>query len=237
MVLGISGLAAVTIGTVVYLVKKGSIQPGSLFSNKRSWYDFVPFLEPVLYSRYSLEHPEIPVYPPGTDFLPDQYAGNATTNCSVFTGYFLGNGFQIPFTQDDWLEWQVAKGLNRNVYKGYGPFAADRMGMGTLMPQGSKPVDGVYLIQSFRAWPSGHSWLVLDYDPATDQMLTLEANTAYTGLDGVGALGIGPLRSSTLRDWKQKSNTTWSNRTSGQEIFMTKLNIDPKSVRKWISEH
>ena len=203
----------------------------------RSWSDFSALLPAAAPAIYSLTEPQVPEFPPGVDFLPGKYLGGRTTNCSMFTAYFLGNGFGGPFTLDQWNEWQVAKGANESAYKGYGPWVTEQWGVGKIVPEGSVPSNGVYLIQSFTTWPRGHSWLVIDYDEATDKILTLESNTSGSGLNGVGFGGLGPIRSTNAANWVERTTMTWAGRTKGySQIYMAKLGIDPQSVKDWITE-
>ena len=200
----------------------------------RSWADFVPFLGPAMGATYDLTDAQMPSFPPGVTFLSSKYKGEATTNCSMFTAYLLGNGFGGPFTLSQWNEWQVAKGPDPNAYKGYGPQVVCEWGVGVWMPQGTIPRNAVYLVQSFTTWPRGHSWLVLDYDEATGKILTLESNTSGSGLDGVGFGSLGPIRSTNAHDWKNRVTMTWKGRTSGySQVYMSRLDIDHQTVLDW----
>lgn len=199
------------------------------------WANFSALLPAASPATYSLTDPQVPKFPPGVDFLPGKYLGGRTTNCSMFTAYLLGNGFGGPFILDQWNEWQVAKGGSQLSYSGYGPAVVEEWGVGKLVER-SVPKGGVYLIQSFTTWPRGHSWLVLDYDEATDKILTLESNTSGSGLNGVGFGGLGPIRSTNAANWVERTSMTWSGRTKGYSlIYMAKLAIDPQSVKDWIN--
>jgi len=201
----------------------------------KDWDSFQPLLGPAMYATYSLSYAQMPAFPPGVTFLSSRYLGPYRTNCTMFTAYFLGLGFASTFSLEEWNEWQVAKGADPNMYYGYGPAVTNMWGVGELMPSGSTPSNGVYLIQSFTTWPKGHSWLVLDYDQATGKMLTLESNTSGSGLDGVGFMDLGPIRSTNAANWKSRVRTTWSQRTgSYSQIFMSRLDIDHGSVLAWI---
>ena len=206
------------------------------WSDERPWSDFLPLLGPAMGAVYQLSGAQMPEFPPGVTFLSSKYLGGATTNCSMFTAYLCGNGFGGPFTLDEWNEWQVAKGANPGAYYGYGPAVVKMWGVGEIMPSGSVPKNGVYLIQSFTSWPKGHSWLVLDYDEATGKILTLESNTSGTGLNGVGFGSLGPIRSTNAHDWKNRVTMTWESRTrSYSQVHMARLAIDHQSVLDWIA--
>jgi hypothetical protein len=199
------------------------------------WSEFTPLLGPAMDATYSLTKAQMPEFPPGVTFLASKYRGRSRTNCTMFTAYFLGNGFGAPFTLEQWNEWQVAKGAEPGLYEHYGPGVCDEWGVGALMPKGAVPRGGVYLIQSFTDWPKGHSWLVLDYDEATGKILTLESNTKGSGLNGVGFGGLGPIRSTNAHDWKNRVSMTWEGRTKGySQIHMARLDIDHASVLAWL---
>ena len=201
-----------------------------------SWDTFVPLLGPAMNATYQLSGAQMPKFPPGVSFLSSRYMGEQYTNCTMFTAYLLGCGFGGPFNLDQWNEWQVAKGAEESVYWGYGPGVCVQWGVGMLMPSGSVPKNGVYLIQSFTSWPSGHSWLVLDYDEATGKILTLESNTSGSGLNGVGFGSLGPIRSTNAHDWRNRVTMTWEGRTrSYSQVHMARLDIDHQTVLDWIA--
>ena len=203
---------------------------------KRDWFDFVDLLHPAKSASYSLTGGQVPKFPPGVTFLSKKYLGEKYTNCSMFTAYFLGNGFKADFTLDSWLEWQIARGSDPSLYYGYGPGVVNTWGLGKIMPKGAVPKKGVYLLQTFSEWPRGHSWIVLDYEESTGKMLTLESNTKAFGLDGVGYADLGPVRSTHPKGWRDRVKTTWAARTKGySQIHMDKLAIDHRSVRAWIA--
>ena len=204
------------------------------WGNGKDWADFVPLLGPAMGAVYSLSGGQMPTLPPGLR-LNSRYIGDDTTNCVMFTGYFLGSGFGGPFTGDQWARWALTQPEGYN-YQGYGPGVCAEWGMGTMMPAGAVPRNGVYLLQTIRGWPSGHSWMVLDYDEDTGKILTLESNTSGTGLDGVGFWNLGPIRSTNAANWKERVHTTWDERiASATEISMCRLDIDHQSVRDWIA--
>lgn len=210
--------------------------PTTWDGDSADWSAFTPLLGPAMNATYQLSGAQMPKFPPGVTFLSSKYLGESYSNCSMFTAYFCGNGFGGPFTKDQWNEWQVAKGSDQSVYKGYGPWVACQWGVGQMMPSGAVPKDGVYLIQSFTTWPKGHSWLVIDYDEATDKILTLESNTSGSGLNGVGFGSLGPIRSTNAHDWKDRVTMTWAGRTrSYSQVHMAKLAIDHQTVLDWIA--
>lgn len=210
-------------------------EPGITWSDERPWSDFVPLLGPAMGATYSLTGAQLPKFPPGVTFLSSKFLGESYSNCSMFTAYFLGNGFGGPFTKDQWMEWQVAKGTDQTVYRGYGPSVACEWGVGEMTPANAVPKNGVYLIQSFSTWPKGHSWIVIDYDEDTDKILTLESNGTSSGINGVGFGSLGPIRSTNAHDWKNRVTMTWEGRTrSYSQIYMAKLAIDHQTVLEWI---
>lgn len=205
--------------------------PSVVPSGSVCWDQFVPYLEAIAPARYNLTEPQIPQQPPGVNFL-SRILGTDRTNCSTFTAYLLGCGFGVEMSKDDWLRWQIAKGLDAN-YEGYGPGVCVDLGLGEWAS--GLPRDGVYLMQTFTKWPAGHSWLVLDYDPSTDKALTLEANSKG-GIDGVGFWDAGSFRNvDQLGSWTEQVSMTWTKRMSWySDSFMCKLNIDHNTVRAWL---
>ena len=201
----------------------------------RSWSDFSRWLPQINDATYSLSNAQLPVFPPGvSSFLSSRYLGDSRTNCTMFTAYFLGCGFDATFSMDDWVRWQISGGQTY-MYQGYAPGVVAGWGLGEICASGSKPEGGVYLVQTMKGWPYGHSWMVLDYDAGTDQILTLEANTAGAGLDGVGFGGLGPIRHTNAADWRQRTSMTWESRIStASELVMARLAIDHQSVLDWI---
>lgn len=201
-----------------------------------AWTSFAALLGPAQAATYSLTEGQIPRPPPGVNFLPSKYIGPTYTNCSMFTSYLLGNGFGGPFTKDQWLEWQVAKGADPKAYRGYCAAVACEWGVAAMQPPGAIPKGGVYLLQTFTTWPKGHSWLILDYDETTGKILPLEANTEGSGINGVGFGGLGPVRTTSPKNWKSRTTMTWKSRTAGSsQIYMARLAIDHQSVLEWIS--
>jgi hypothetical protein len=204
--------------------------------NETLWGEFVPFLGPVMMAKYSLKDGQVPEPPPGVTFLKSQSIGRKWTNCSVFTAYFLASGFDIVFTLDQWKHWQLSRSGNEADYGSYGPEVVTEWGVGEMCEKGAVPKGGVFLIQSFTTWPRGHSWLVLDYDEATGKILTLEANTKGSGLDGVGFGGLGPIRSTNAANWKERTSMTWEGRTKNYgQVHMARLAIDHASVLEWLA--
>ena len=196
------------------------------------WSAFVPLLSPAMAATYTMPG-QMPEFPSGIS-LPTSYRGTERTNCTLFTAYLLGCGFGATFREDEWTRWQISAGQNY-AYDGYGPGVCADWGVAEMRPCSTIPRNGVYLLQTLQGWPSGHSWIILDYDDASGKILTLESNTPGTGLNGVGFLDLGPIRSTNAHDWKNRVTTTWEKRISkATEISMARLNIDHDSVRSWI---
>jgi hypothetical protein len=206
-----------------------------------SWDAFAALADKEKGAKYQLQNAQLHAAPPGMEGKLNRYIGDSTINCSMFTAYLLGHGLGGPFTSDTWGEWQLAKGATESKYRGYGPKVVTEWGKGTLIHAGRKPsggfpkpANGVYLIQSFTTWPRGHSWLAIDYDEATDKVLTLEANSGYN-LNGIGFAGVGNWRDvHSLADWPAHGAPTWASRTrSYTEAYIAKLDIDIATVRNW----
>jgi hypothetical protein len=200
-----------------------------------SWNTFVPLLGPAMKATYSLSYAQMPEFPPGVNFLSSRYLGETYTNCTMFTAYLLGLGFDRAFTLDDWQRWQLSGGYEYN-YRNFGPGVCADWGVGKIVSPNNPPKDGVYLLQTITSWPYGHSWMILDYDDATGKILTLESNTNVSGINGVGFWDLGPIRNTNAHDWRSRVHTTWKERTANaSQISMCRLNIDHASVRAWIA--
>jgi hypothetical protein len=69
------------------------------------------------------------------------------------------------------------------------------------------------VIQGWRSkWRGGHTFIIIDYDPVTDRVLTLESNAAYL-LNGVGYRMIGAIAETPKppTSWAQNESLwTWS---------------------------
>ncbi len=68
------------------------------------------------------------------------------------------------------------------------------------------------LVQAWRQkWKGGHTFLVVDHDPATDRVLILESNKGF-GLDGPGFRALGSLDKLDCRPpdwWNRAESWTW----------------------------
>lgn len=230
--LDIDGIVGPTTWKFLNDEPKSKIKPAD--KSEKDWMDLVPLLGPAMNARYQLSYAQMPKFPKGVDFLSSKYLGEEKTNCTMFTSYFVGNGFDVSFNIDQWKRWQLSGGEHFD-YRGYGPGVCAEWGIGTMMPDGALPENGVYLLQTIKSWPRGHSWLIIDYDKNTDKILTLESNTVGFGLDGIGFGGIGPIRSTDAKNWVNRTRLTWKGRTEKlEEIKMCKLNINHDSVKDWI---
>lgn len=202
------------------------------YSDEEPWSAFNPLLGPAMAATYAMPG-QVPTLPQGVH-LSSSYVGGERTNCSMFSAYFVGCGFNATFSGDQWSRWQVPADGDP---KGYGPGVTVEWGVGEMMPPGSVPKNGVYLLQTFTAFPKGHSWMVLDYDEASGKILTLESNTYGSGLNGVGFGSLGPIRSNNAHDWRRRVSMTWEGRiASASEVHMARLAIDHDSVLAWIAD-
>jgi len=190
--------------------------------------ELLPYVAPAKYRMPG----QIPSPVAGVS-LKSSYVGNEFTNCTMFTAWLISEIYDKPFVSSQWGRWQVYdKDLG-----GYGPGVAHDWRVGYLAQERMTPHTGVWLVQYFTEWPKGHSMLVVDWHRETGKILTLEANTRGTGLDGVGWGGIGPVRDipSPGPDWHEKTDQTWSSRCgSNREVHMSRLYIDANSVKNWL---
>jgi hypothetical protein len=102
--------------------------------------------------------------------------------------------------------------------------------MGTPVPA-NQPPSAWCLLQGWRSSTSGHTFIVVAYHAATDRVLTLEANAAYS-IKGVGYRNFGSLRDflggqPPSRWWENSAAPTWRGILSAypQGLKMAKLNV------------
>ncbi len=97
------------------------------------------------------------------------------------------------------LHWDSVRHMDMMVREGmpsekYSPMkAVIEAGMATAVPAGQAPPRWC-LAQGWRSYPSGHQFIIVAHHVPSDRVLTLEANTAGSGMNGVGCSGFGPLR-------------------------------------------
>lgn len=192
--------------------------------------DFAALFPEVSDQRYSLKHGQTPSQPNGVR-LSSRVVGKETINCTQFTTWIVSRAFNTRWTSDQWARWQNT-GRQKKIAQipDYGPRVALDWGIAT-----TAPVRGVWLVQYFTK-TGGHSLIIVDHDPETDRILTLEANSYY-GLDGVGWADIGNLRdiANPGPNWKDRVSQTWKSRIDSKVgIHAARLNIDAKSVQEWL---
>lgn len=190
---------------------------------------FVDLLPYLAQARYRMPG-QCPTAPAGVG-LSSSYIGTEYTNCTMATAWLVSQAFGTAFSGDQWSRWQVWD----QDSKGYGPGVTHEWEVGYQAREKMKPLGGMWLIQYFRpVFPSGHSMLVLDYH-RSGKILTLEANTAGAGLDGLGWGGIGPVRDipNPGEDWHEKTDQTWEGRCSG-EVSMSRLYVEASSIETWL---
>ena len=190
--------------------------------------ELLPYVAPAKYRQPG----QVPSPVAGVN-LNSSYIGNDFTNCTMFTAWLVSEVFDKAFESGQWGQWQV---YDKDP-EGYGPGVVHDWRAGYIAPEKMNPVTGVWLVQYFTEWPKGHSMLVVDWHAETGKILTLEANTKNTGLDGVGWGGIGAIRDvpNPGPNWHHKTKQTWAGRCGpDREVYMTRLYIDANSVRNWL---
>ena len=156
--------------------------------------------------------------------------GTETSNCVLFTSWFLSNAFEgVKFDYNSWKKWMCsssAKGVPQTP--GYGPRVAMDWGIARKAPIGRGP----WLIQTFTQ-NGGHSYIVLDHDPKTGKILTLESNA---WCNGVGWNQIGPLREclNPGPNWMDKVTQTWQSRVFGPNVSVHMTEIRIEGVKLWL---
>lgn len=196
------------------------------------WSVVVTHFAEMFTQRYLLSGAQCPSNPPGMSL---KRIGTETTNCVLFTAWLLSKAFndiyKVKFTGTQWSDWMVSASTPDSKVPGYGPRVAKEWGCGV-----TSPGDGPWLVQLFRPSGGGHSLIVVDHDPKTDKILTLEASST---IDGAGWYEIGPLREvyNPGPDWANQVSQTWSSRFSGvEQLHVIRLNISIESIRDWLQE-
>ena len=156
---------------------------------------------------YRLKGGQTPGQPNGVR-LSARVVGSDSINCTQLTTWIVSQAFKTRWTFDQWARWQNT-GVQKKTGRipDYGARVVLDWGIAT-----TAPARGVWLVQYFTK-TGGHSMLVVDHDPETDKILTLEANSYY-GLDGVGWAEIGNLRDvpNPGPNWVDKVSQTWKSR-------------------------
>jgi len=189
--------------------------------------DLFPQMMP---QRYTLHDAQCPSNPPGVTL---KNIGNDRTNCVQFTSWLLAYSFSgVRFSGDQWKLWMVGGDLQGKppIVPNWGPKVVLDWGVAT-----TSPGKGAYLVQYFTS-TGGHSLIVVDYDPETDRVLTLEANEA---IGGAGWNEIGPLRlvENPGLKWKKMVTQTWKGRFETKvAVHIARLEIDPESIQTWLAK-
>jgi hypothetical protein len=85
-----------------------------------------------------------------------------------------------------------------------------------------------------KQWSGGHTFIIIDYDPVTDRVLTLESNAAYL-LNGVGYRMIGSISDNPKppKSWAQNESLwTWT-RMKKVYNFRKQANLKVKNI-SWV---
>jgi hypothetical protein len=183
--------------------------------------DVAKFFPQMFPQVYKLSGAQCPSNPPGMSL---KRIGSETTNCVLFTAWLLSAALPVTFTKEQWSLWMVSTTDSR--VPSYGPRVIMDWNAGSPAPG-----DGPWLVQWFTS-SGGHSLIVLDEDPETGKILTLEANDS---INGAGWNQIGPLRevANPGINWKDKVTQTWSNRVySKRAVHIVRIAIT--GVREWL---
>lgn len=147
---------------------------------------------------YPLDGVKLPMAPPDKN------------NCCTFVEALVVKAWQNVHN----LEWNNEKHGQMMIFSAmdyYSPVTALlHSDVATVLNPDDAPAPWS-VIQGWRnQWRSGHTFIILDYHPETDRVLTLESNASYK-LNGVGFRQIGNLRDVEIdRDWwKNEDLWTW----------------------------
>jgi len=220
------------------LVPDGIVGPKTLAALESSrepvtFQTMADLLPRVFYQVYQMKGGQTPEQPRGVSLKPS-LVGSETINCTQFTTWVVSNTFKTTFSSSQWSAWQVSSSAAATgEIPNYGPRVAMEWGIGS-----TRPGKGPWLVQYFTNPQTfaGHSMLVIDHDPETDKILTLEANMSYN-LDGVGWGDIGNLRDvlNPGKDWPTKVKQTWASRLASKPaLHIAQLSIDPDSIQDWL---
>jgi hypothetical protein len=211
-------------------LEAGSVEPQlTLPVDFQTVADLFPQMMP---QKYRLHDAQCPSNPPGITL---KNIGDEWTNCVQFTAWLLSYSFSgVRFSGAQWKLWMVSIPDQGNVpiVPNWGPKVALEWGVATTAPE-----RGAYLIQYFTS-TGGHSLIVVDRDPETDKILTLESNSAF-GLDGAGWGEIGNLRDvlNPGLSWREKVTQTWESRFGSKiAVHMARLEIKSASIQSWLAE-
>lgn len=180
-----------------------AIDESSLIELLPSFLEFTYDLDEARYP-YELAGVRVPLAPP------------ATNNCCTFVEALLARAWADACPGG--FEWTADRHRQMMVMSSddfFSPVtAAIESGMAVAAADHDALPRPWTIVQGWRQkWRGGHTFIVVDHDPATDRVLTLESNSAY-GLDGVGCRKLGNLRDFSsarppARWWEQASLWTW----------------------------
>lgn len=137
-------------------------------------------------ARYPFELPgvRVPLAPP------------TLNNCCTFVEALLVGAWRNVHADE--LAWSAERHRQMMITSSddfFSPVtAAIESGMARAVEDSDRPPQPWTIVQGWRQqWRGGHTFIIVDHDPATDRVLTLESNSAF-GLDGVGCRKLGNLR-------------------------------------------
>lgn len=158
-------------------------------------------------ARYPYELPgvRVPLAPPGFN------------NCCTFVEALLVRAWADTHEGFEWSPGRHRQMMIISSDDFFSPVTASvESGMAAPVSDPDLPPHPWTIVQGWRReWRGGHTFLIVDHDPETDRILTLESNRFQSyGLDGVGFRMIGNLRD--LEDpappeswWEQEDLWTW----------------------------
>lgn len=208
-----------------------------LTGNLAPWSAFSDMLPAVAPATYKLRGAQVAGQPKGKR-IPSSRIGNDSTNCTNFTVWLVPHALGFELSNTDYAAWQNFAGTDHPKKIGYGPGVCVEHGVAEwveLSPNKLPAPGNVYLIQHFKG-NGGHSWLLLDSDPETGRVLTLEATAAW-GVDGAGWAGIGNIRDvpNPGPRWRSEG-VVWSSRMEGHTILAARLKVDHRTLRDWLKQ-
>ncbi len=166
---------------------------------------FIDFTYDLDNARYPvpLKNVQIPLAPPYTN------------NCCTFVEALIVQAWQKNRPGFSWNAEHHRQMMIMSDEDFFSPITAlVEADIGIFVPDPETKPSPWTVIQGWRnKWRGGHTFIIVDYDPETDNVLTLESNSAYK-LNGVGFRCIGNLRDIGVRPPSNWANTpglwTWN---------------------------
>lgn len=177
-----------------------TIEENALVSLLPDFYDFEYDLDRARYP-YPITGFKAPIAPPQTN------------NCCTFVEGLVVKAWENAI---DGFEWSRARHGQMMIFSAddfFSPVTAlVESGIAEPVTDDDQSPHKWTVVQGWRKqWSGGHTFIILDHDPVTDKVMTLESNSAYK-LNGVGYRMVGNVKdfNAPPENWQQLDNLwTW----------------------------